>query len=71
MRTFAPYSIISCSTVSDVRAVAMEPVNMEMMTMPVNVQMIENTFPASDTVKRSPYLDVNKQQSVTQSKEKQ
>jgi hypothetical protein len=48
--------MMSWGTVPVVKAVAMDPVSMEIMTRPVNVQMIAKTLPAIDTVKRSPYL---------------
>ena len=52
--TFVPYNVIGCSTVTDVSAVHIAPIRMEMITSPVSVQMIPKIRAGIERGERSP-----------------
>ena len=54
--TFDPYSMMGCSTVTDVSVVASAPTRTDIMTSPINVHMMPRIRAGIDLGDRSPYL---------------
>ena len=54
--TFVPYSVMGCSTTTDVSDEAIAPIRIEMITSPVSVHMIPNMRAEKERGHESPYL---------------